>query len=399
MNSLHPLLVCPAPMPPHGANTRPPHPANPSRPSSARVQAKSTPLAIHATPRPPAIRPHPATTLLTITLLALTLCTGPATAQQPPPSPHPTTTPTSANATDEALPEDTDVIFLKDGSTRAGRIQGLDGDVLRIQRQVLPGQPTATITIPRAQVERIEFAHDPEREALITQETFDDLLLAARYWGAAERFLEIPRSPAARIGLRYAALLLKSGNPATRERALQLFRDIEARAWSPEDKAEARRGRLRALIATGRAQEAIAEAEELANTAEDPAVLIEAKYILATAASTQLRTLEDANPRWQEDRFIRPERHRLYNEALDLYLFPCLFFGSMAEPSARGLWAATEIYHTAGEFQNAAETARDLIAFYPESPEAAKAKELLQSLPQDIQNHDQEHEARLRLAK
>lgn len=294
-------------------------------------------------------------------------------------------------------PEDADVFFMRDGSQQVGRFHSADEAVFRISRQVMPGQPSAVVTIPRENVERVEFAADPEREAFLLSAEVADLMLAARYWGVGERFLDLPRSPAARVGLRYAGLLLESGNPATRERALSLYEEIEKRAWSPEDRAEARRGRLRGLIATGRAAEAVAEAEELALTSEDPAVLIEAKYILATAASTQLRELEEANPRWEEDRFIRPERARLYHESLDLFLYPVLFHGSVIDPSARGLWAVTEIYRDGGELLAAAETARDVLALYPDTPQASQAQSFLESLPEEITQIDQEYEARQRL--
>jgi hypothetical protein len=294
-------------------------------------------------------------------------------------------------------PEDVDVLFLRNGTTRQGTLLGVEGDLFRLRVQVLPGQPSATIGIPRSEVVRIEFASDEERERFLREATVADILTAARYWGAGERFLDLPRSPAARVGLRYAGLLLDSGNPATQERALDLFRQIETQAWSPEDRAAARRGRLRALIATGRAAEAVAEAEELAETAEDPAVLIEAKYILASAAAEDLRLLLEANPRWEEDVFVRPERHRLYHAALDLFLFPYLFFGSEIEPASRGLWAAIEIYQQAGEFIPAMEAARDLLVLYPGTPAAERAQAFLESLPDEIKSLDHEKDAQASL--
>jgi len=295
---------------------------------------------------------------------------------------------------EEDLPESLDVLFLKDGSRRAGKLIGQDGDMLRVQVRILPGQPAATLGIPRAEVERIEFADDEERDEFLRRAEVEDLLLAARYWGAGERFLDITGSPAARIGLRYADLLLASDNRATKERALELFRRIETTAWSEQDKADARRGRLRAMIATGNAADAVEEARQLADTAEEPAVLIEAKYILASVAARDLRDLEEANPRWEEDIFVRPERARLYEEALDLFLFAPLFYGSDAGPSARGLWAVLEIYRDAGELVPAMETARDLLALYPGTSQAQRAEQFLTTLPEDILNQDYEKEAR-----
>lgn len=300
-----------------------------------------------------------------------------------------------ASAQNEAdLPESADVVFLKDGSQRVGRLTGQDGDLLRMQVRIMAGQPSATVTIPRAEVERIEFADDPGRDDFLRKAEARDLIQAARYWGAGERFLDITGSPAARVGLRYAELLLASENAATKERALDLYRQIEKTAWSDSDKAAARRGRLRAMIATGRAADAVAEARDLADSAEEPYVLIEAKYILASVATRQLRDLEEANPRWQEDIFVRPERARLFNESLDLLLFAPLFYGSDIEPAARGLWGAVEVYRDAGELIPAMETARDLLALYPGTPQAQNAEKFLATLPDEIRSQDHEKEAR-----
>jgi tetratricopeptide (TPR) repeat protein len=297
-------------------------------------------------------------------------------------------------AAEEDLPETADVIFLKDGSRRVGKLAGQDGDMLRIQIRIIPGQPSATVGIPRSEVERIEFADDEERDEFLRRAEVADLLLAARYWGVGERFLEITGSPAARVGLRYAELLLATDNRAIRERALDLYRRIESSAWNENDRAAARRGRLRAMIATGNAAEAVAEARELAEAAEEPFVLIEAKYILASVAARELKDLEESNPRWEEDIFVRPERSRLYNESIDLFLFAPLFFGSDVEPAARGLWGAMEIYLASGDMMPAMETARDLLALYPGTPQAARAEEYLATLPEEIINQDNEKEAR-----
>lgn len=160
----------------------------------------------------------------------------------------------------------------------------------------------------------------------------------------------------------------------------------------------AKEGRLRALVATGRAGEAVREAEQIASMTEDPAVLIEAKYILAEAAGTSLKKLLEDNPRWEEDLNVIPERNRLYHEAVDLFLYPSLFEGSQAEAAARGLWGAVGIYQLTGEAANALECARDITILYPGTKYAAPAKELIASLPTALTSVDPEKEARAEIS-
>lgn len=290
--------------------------------------------------------------------------------------------------------ESQDVLFLKNETSRAGKLIGSDEEFFRLQVKIFENQPSATISIPRSEVVRIEFAEDPEREAFIAGATTPDILAAARIWGSGERFLSQPRSPSARVGLRYAELLLLSGNPLYASRALELFSKIEARAWSPEDRAAARRGRLQAMIATGDAAGAVEEAMELAEQAEDPALLVEAKFILARASEESLRTLVEENPRWQQDPRIRPEYFRLLNEALDLYLYSPLFFGSQISASARGLWAASRLYQFANLPRDAIESARDILILYPDTPEAGLANTFLSGLPEELTQYDNEKDAR-----
>jgi len=157
---------------------------------------------------------------------------------------------------------------------------------------------------------------------------------------------------------------------------------------------KAKEGRLRAMVATGRAGEAVREAEEIASATEDPAVLIEAKHILAEAAGASLKKLLEDNPRWEEDLNVIPERNRLYHEAVDLFLYPALFEGSQADAAARGLWGAVGIYQLAGESANALECARDITILYTGTKYAAPAKDFITSLPATLTSVDLEKEAR-----
>lgn len=305
-----------------------------------------------------------------------------------------------------ALAAADDVVFMKLGDRRVGRIAGFDGTMLRLQVPLPPppGSPPgatpmfASVSIARADIDRIEFAPDPALDALLATPTPAQIPTLTERWNASKQWVSVPRSRAPRVGLALGDLLVRSDDPASAKTALEVFTQIENTAWDEADRMQARQGRLRAMVATGRAAEAVHEATELAAVTEDPAVLIEAKFILAEADAAALRKLVAENPRWEEDIFVRPEHARLTNAALDLYLYPYLFYGSESTAASRGLWGAVEVSRFVGDMPGALERSRDIIALYPATKFAAQAREFIASLPKEIQALDAEAEARADLA-
>lgn len=299
-------------------------------------------------------------------------------------------------------PQGLDTLFIVNGERSVGKLIGFDAESFRLQRPLPPppGAPAgtpllfATVTVPRVNVVHIEFAPDEVRDQKVREATVAQLAEMETLWKTHGPWLPIAKSPAGRIGLVYGDLLLRSGDPANARKALALFQKIEKETWNQDNLMLAKQGRLRAMVATGQAKDAVQEAKELAKISEDPAVLIEANYILAEAADNGLRRLVEENPRWEEDVFVIPERHRLYNEALDLYLNPALFFGSDGEPAARGLWGAAGVYQFTGETARAAELSRDLVTLYPDTKFATLARQFLDALPEEVKNQDNEKEAR-----
>jgi hypothetical protein len=291
-----------------------------------------------------------------------------------------------------------DTLFMESGEKRPGKIIALEPTVYRLQ--VLLSSPSgaapvlATVSIPKKDVTQIEFGRDPEREKLLAGATPDQLPQLADLWQHWEPFLAIAKAPAGKIGTTFGNVLLASGTQTNARKALDVFTTVENTAWNEEDRMAARQGRLRAMIATGNAAAAVTDALALAKLSEDPAVLIEAKYILAEAADKQLRKLLEDNPRWEEDIHVIPERNRLYHEALDKYLFAVLFFGSHSEEAARGLWGAIGVYKLTGEQAAALECARDLLRLYPQSKYAERTQAFVNSLPKSILKEDPEQEAR-----
>lgn len=288
-----------------------------------------------------------------------------------------------------------DTLVMSTGERRAGRIVSVDAQSFAVEIQVAAGQGSGTIRVPRASVAQVEFAPDAMRDALIMRGTVAQLPNVAALWPKAEPFLSVSRSPAARLGLRYAGLLLETKESA---KALALYSQIEKDAWNPDDRAAARQGRLRGMVATGQEAEAVAEAREIIKGAATPELQAEAKYILAKASDTLLRKLLEENPRWEEDDRARPERHRLYHDAIDFYLYPSLFAGAATEPAARGLWGAIGIYQLTGEVPLAVEAARDIVILHPASSYVKLAQEYLAGLPEEARKQDFEKDARASIA-
>ncbi len=278
-----------------------------------------------------------------------------------------------------AVPLDT--LFMNDaGQTkRKARVVSADEKFFKIETP-LGGGAVATVSVPRADVSRIEFAPNERLHQLLENATLEDVGGLEGLWTRWRPFIGVPKSPAGRIVNVYTDLLLRSDDPQKARKAREILDEVSTELWDEQEMLTARQNQLRAMVATGDAAAAIEEAKELADVSDNPAVLIEAKYILAVAAHETLLTLIKNNPRWEEDVNVRPERARLVNESVDLYLYPYLFYGSETDAAARGLWGAIEIYEFVGDSENALESARDIEALYPDTTYAPRAAEIVAKL-------------------
>ena len=292
-----------------------------------------------------------------------------------------------------------DVLEMKTGSRRAGKIISFDEKFIRLELDLTAqgsssARSVASIALPRGDVLSIAFAPNSQRDAAIRSATAQDIDALDGYWKEFKPWLEMSRSPSGSIACALGNALLATKERKNADRALELFTLVEEKAWQDSDKARAREGRLRAMTATGKASKAIEEAKALAAETEDPEILIEANYLLAQAAEKELKDFLKENPRWDIDTSVIDQRHRLYNRVLELYLYPSLFFGTNNEKAARGLWGAIGIYRTSGEERLAIETSRDIHTFYPKTQEAEQARAYLASLKPEQLRADSEAEAR-----
>lgn len=297
-----------------------------------------------------------------------------------------------------------DVLTMKNGDTLVGDLVSFENGTVRVEFTIespVPGAPAgrASTSRPLVDIESIEFGQDPDREAKLSQATPSNPHMLEPEWLRLRKWLSIPRSPSGSVGNAYATLLLGHGSPENAARALEIFSLVEAEAWSEDDRNKAAQGRLRAMVRTGRASEAIDEAERLAEQTEDPEILIEAYHIMAQATERDYRAFLEENPRWDIDPLVIDKRHDLHSKALRLYLYPALFHGSDTERAARGLDGALSIHRLAGDRTLAVETARDITTLYPDTTEASKAQEYLASLPPEILENDPEKEAREKITE
>lgn len=275
-----------------------------------------------------------------------------------------------------------DIMFRHDGAVHPGRVVDLDDQYLSVQVR-LDATAMGTISVPREGVSRVEFYVPPAEDALLATGGRARMEELVALWRERRKFLGLQNSNTGRIALVLGEALLETGDPEDARRAMALFSLVEAEDWNTARHPRAQQGRLRAMIALGDAEAAVAEALQVADEAEAPEVLLEAKLVLAEAAFNELEELEEEHPRWEEDDRVRPDRNRLYHETIDRFLYPYLFFGSEEDAAARGLWGAIRLYRFAGETVQARECARDLTILYPNTPVASEAREWLEAQDQE----------------
>lgn len=285
-----------------------------------------------------------------------------------------------------------DVIYLKTGESLACRIDALTDNIVNFSLLSNAGTAggSARRTIPADQVGYIEFDFAVGEAAFFESRHEATAEQLKGWWDFTFPHLHRPRSRAAVYGIAFANALLREQPEVAAERALSIFDRIISRAWSTEDVASAKQGRLQALMAKGDLETATVEARALAKETDNPALLIEVNYLLALADTEKLKALEVEHPRWEEDDEVRPERNELFHRAVDQFLWPHLFHATREEAAARGLFAAADLYAYAGEIEAAAGRWKDLIALYPESSFAALAASRLEtSFPPTEPNDDQ----------
>jgi hypothetical protein len=273
-----------------------------------------------------------------------------------------------------------DVLHFKNGTVLPCEIEALTDNIVTFTFQV--GEGKGKRTLPVEQISHVVFGFETGEEADFREreELSSDEL--ENWWDFHFAHLDRPRSRTAAWGIALGHALLREDPESKGKEALALFDRISGRAWSEEDVALAKQGRLRALIALGELETAMGEAKILAGQTEDPELLIEVKHLLADADFAALEALEEEHPRWSEDDEVRPQREDLYHRVIDQYLWPHLFHATRVEAAARGLLAAGRVYEFGNEVESAKHAYTDLLQLYPSTEAVSVAEERLKALSQ-----------------
>lgn len=270
-----------------------------------------------------------------------------------------------------------DSIDLVNGDKLTGRIRGVEHDAVLLENTPVSGYPAVTQRIRKASIARLEFSSDSVRDQLSRSGGPSQINELKTAWVEMSPFVGMTHSPAPKLGLRYALLLLENGEIESKNRALDIFSAIYKQAHEPTDRASAGQGRLRSLMLLGRLAEALAEAESMLKADAPPSLCAEARLVVAGGHAHNLRAHLEENPRWEEDERAMAERARLRNNALEGYLLAGLDSESPPELAVRGLLGALQIHALCGELSRALEVARDITTIFPRTSGAEIAQAFL----------------------
>lgn len=275
-----------------------------------------------------------------------------------------------------------DVIYLKTGESAVCRIDAITDNIVNFTLLSDPGPAggSARRTIPTERVEKFVFAFLPEEKEVFENRESMSAEVLEKWWNVWFAHLKRPRSRTAAYGVAMANAFLRENPEKDGQRALSIFDRVIERAWSEDDIAAAKQGRLRALMALGDLETATHEAQLLVGETEDPRLLIEVKYLLAKADFESLKQLVEENPKWEEDDNVRPKRNDLYHAVVDQFLWPHLFHAPRTEEAARGLASAAEVYEFSGEKELALAAWTDLETLYPNTELAKQAPAMREKL-------------------
>lgn len=271
-----------------------------------------------------------------------------------------------------------DTLFLSTGTSVPCRVLETTESAVKIEYRSPTDGKMQTREVPWTDILRIDFAMDDEFHALVTSPSA--LLPMLARWEKVKGLLSRRSHPAGDLGLAIARTALSSPDQAHRQQALDICGQVELNDWNTDRRDQARWVRVQLLAGLGLAKDAITEARVIANDElVAPTVAMQANLFIGRSEFQSLKKLEEENPLWLEDDLVRPERDQLFHAALDHFLKPSLFQGSLEAPATEGLWGALQLFVFDQDVSSAAERARDLIKLYPASGAAKQAQAFLSS--------------------
>ena len=259
------------------------------------------------------------------------------------------------------------------------RIMSADARSLTVEKTLPSGLTTRKI--PFSDLSDVHFQLTPRELALHRQPAAENVPPLRVYWELRQATMRFPGADIGATGIALAKSLRLAGDPASLDEAGRILDHIRA---NDPDKSRVEIARAEQLsvdftrsLATGKLEETDKLAWKITEETDDADAMLLATAFLGDRHFTELRALEENNPRWIEDDEIRPSRDKLYHLALDFSVYPSLFLGTRVAEAAAGLKRAAEIYQFTGEVALAKGALEDLAALYPESEAAAETAPLL----------------------
>jgi hypothetical protein len=276
-----------------------------------------------------------------------------------------------------------DELQMKDGQVFSGTVMATDGKTVTLQMKIGAGQ--AEVPYPLSNIAGITFTNTSEQAALLNGGDVANLPRVQAVWEQRKPYLGIQGSDTGSWGLQQVRLLLAKKTKKAAEEALKICAEVEKGDWSAERRSESLRLRLSALAAAGRAEQAMAEAEQMQDArGEDEAALaaarVQSHLVKADLASAKLAELEKDWPKWPLMPEKRRERTTLLHTALDGFTFAAVFHPELLQPSAEGLWKAAELAERAGYPDEAWKALQEIVNWFPEPFYKSKAEERLRAL-------------------
>lgn len=272
-----------------------------------------------------------------------------------------------------------DLISLKNGQELKGTLIKIDDKAITLQMVV--GSGSAEIPYALSNVEKIIFQDGVELEKLLSSTNLEQLDAVQKLWEKRKPYLTLPESNSGTIGLHYVRMLLDKKTKKAAQEALEIANQINQGDWLISRKSDAQRLRLTALAASGKVEQALAEAETMqqATGADEEGLSlarVQAQLTQASLTEIKLTELEKDWPKWNLMPEKRKLRTELLNKALDGYVFTAVFHPELKSKAAEGLWSAIELYQRIGRPSEALVLVNEILVWFPDTEYKGKAEEV-----------------------
>jgi|GEM_PF-4307658 len=146
-----------------------------------------------------------------------------------------------------------DVIYLKTGESALCRIDAITPKITNFTLLSDPGpaKGSARRTVATDRVDYFVFGFKPGEKEVFENRGKEGSEVLEKWWDTWFAHLSRRRARTAAFGNAFAHALLREGPTIKAQRALSVFDRVIERAWAEADIAEAKQGRLRALMMLG----------------------------------------------------------------------------------------------------------------------------------------------------